>query len=199
MVAMVHAGGSKSSKNGKGGGRWSGGGRLKDSYDSWSSPDWWGQDDHDDNWGGQDRDDIWWGSGKGGHDDKWWGWYCTLANPVQEQYDLIIKTWKIAYLPTNANAAAIKTYEEVTTSHANMMMNKFMKIVEDYEGGGKTTPRDGSLFIMCAPTSNPDNIYCFLLQTLTRMQSKPWARLKAKLTQVVSSSPLMIKKTQFVP
>jgi hypothetical protein len=131
MIAMVHAGSSKSSKIGKGGssgGRWSGGGRWNNNKkpDRWSSPDnSWRRDDDND------------------YDDDFPDInrmpFCTLANPVQEQYDLIIRSWRLAYLASNANAAAITTFDRQTAWHANMMMEKFMTVVEEYEGDGKTT------------------------------------------------------------
>lgn len=131
---MVHAG-SKSSKRGKGGGggRWgSGGGKWNDKVDRWSSssPDYWSSSSPDNGWGGDDDkyddDDVFPGGGNRMP-------ICTLANPVQEQWDQIIRTWRLAYLASNANAALIQDFGRETAWHANLMMEKFMEVVEGYE------------------------------------------------------------------
>jgi len=136
IIAMVHAG-SKTAKQGKGsssgGGRWSGNNHRPSRWsspDQWSSPDWsspdsWSKDYDDEYFDDDDR--------SGSRLPK-----CSLANPVEEQYQLIIRSWKLAYLASNANAGTISTYEETVTWHANLVMEAFMKAVEGYEYDGKT-------------------------------------------------------------
>lgn len=157
MIVMAQAG-SKAGKNGKGGsggGRWNGNLRPKpwNPRDKWSSPDSWSSrtkkskdsksDDYDDS----------------GSDDKRKP-MCSLANPVEEQIDIIEAPWKAAYLPNNANANVIKTEEKEIAWHANLLMNKFMEIVEDYDDGSKATFR-WSLFVFTT------SFYLYLFLTLT--------------------------------
>ncbi|KAK1739916.1 hypothetical protein QTG54_009675 [Skeletonema marinoi] len=131
MIAMVHAG-SKTAKQGKGSsgeGRWSGNNHRPS---RWSSPDQWSSPDSSspDSWS-KDYDDEYF------DDDDRSGSRrlpkCSLANPVEEQYQLIIRSWKLAYLASNANAGTISTYEETVTWHANLVMEAFMTAVEGYE------------------------------------------------------------------
>ena len=162
---MVHAG-SKSSKRGKdgGGGRWgSGGGKWNDKVDRWSSssPDYWSSSSPDNGWGGDDDkyddDDVFPGGGNRMP-------ICTLANPVQEQWDQIIRTWRLAYLASNANAALIQDFGRETAWHANLMMEKFMEVVEGYEYDGKTT--HVMILVLCSlctrvrPRLTPEFVLC---------------------------------------
>ena len=171
MVAMAHAGsnralGSKSSKNGKGssGGRWNGGlrpdkwSRPNKKPSKWSSPNSWSgsssKDYDDDVYDDDDR--------PGGNRKP----LCTLANPVNEQFDYIIRSWRIAYEPSNAGEAV--TWEREVVWHANLVMNRFMEIVEDYDDDGKAMRRY-SLFItnyhmMCLTLTF---LFRFLLVDLT--------------------------------
>ena len=131
------SGGSKSSKNGKSGGgrwsigsgRWSGrGNRWKSSKNKWSSSR--GGDD-DDNY--YDDDDNYDDDSNGGRLPL-----CTLANPVQEQYEVLERSWLIAYPPAKT-AEALKAFKDDTIAHANMVMEQFMKAVEGFEDDGKLT------------------------------------------------------------
>jgi len=132
---MVHAG-SKSGKKGKGkggssgGGRWSGNLRpdrwnpprdkWKSSPDSWSSSSSSSKSKDSDSDNDPDPEDS-------DSDDK--KPECTLANPVQEQYEIIVPTWTKAFL-NNANQE--ESFQRTVTWHANMVMEKFMKVVEGY-------------------------------------------------------------------
>ena len=129
MIAMVRAG-SKTAKQGKGsssGGRWSGNNHRPS---RWSSPDW----SSSESWSSDYDDDYFDDDDRGGSRLP----ECSLANPVEEQYQIIIRSWKLAYLASNANAGAISTYEERVTWHANLVMEAFMEAVEGYEYDGKT-------------------------------------------------------------
>ncbi|KAL7491329.1 hypothetical protein ACHAWT_000731, partial [Skeletonema menzelii] len=125
------------SKNGKGssGGRWNGGlrpdkwSRPNKKPSKWSSPNSWSgsssKDYDDDVYDDDDR--------PGGNRKP----LCTLANPVNEQFDYIIRSWRIAYEPSNAGLAV--TWEREVVWHANLVMNRFMEIVEDYDDDDLTT------------------------------------------------------------
>ncbi len=134
MVVMAHAG-SKAGKQGKGssGGRWSGNLRP----DRWNPRDKWKSSK--DSWSGssksKDKDDDDYDDDSTSGDRKRKP-MCTLANPVQEQYDIIIGTWTKAFL-NNANQE--ESFQRTVTWHANMVMEKFMKVVEGYDDDGKAT------------------------------------------------------------
>lgn len=139
MIAMAHAG-SKSSKRGKGG---SSGSRWNNQRpDSWNRPN-----KKPSNWNKPNKwnsPNSWSSSSKDYDDDKYYDDdkpnsrlpRCTLANPVNEQFDIISPSWQKAY-----TAAAISD-DEVIVWHANLVMNEFMEVVEDYEYAGKSMHGD---------------------------------------------------------
>lgn len=141
---------SKSGKGGKGGGggRWSGGGRWNGGGSRWDKPKWnsnnkwkssssgdkWKSSSGDKWWGGKDYDAVYYDDDRrpdGGRDFKP---LCTLANPVQEQYDIIAPSWIRAYV-TTGGAAALDNFRIDTIYHANLVMEKFMEVVEGYDDG----------------------------------------------------------------
>ena len=138
MIITVHAG-SKSGKNGKrgsSGGRLGSGGRWnsRPSPSQWKSPHSWSSSskdkDDDDKYDDDDDDDY----NSRSNDRRP---VCSLANPVQEQFDLIFNTWRVAYLAANANANQLSTYERTVTWHATLVMEKFMAAVELFDDDGK--------------------------------------------------------------
>lgn len=133
---------SKSSKGGKGGGggRWNGGGGSRwDKPDRWDKPKWnsinkWKSSSSGDQWGGKDYDDVYYDDDRRSGDGRNFMPLCTLANPVQEQYDIIAPSWIRAYV-TTGGAAALDNFRIDTTFHANEVMKKFMEVVEKYDDG----------------------------------------------------------------
>lgn len=145
IVTMTHAGSSKSGKGSKsgGGGRWNGGGGRWDKPDRWDKPKWdkpkwnsinkWKSESSGDKWwGGKDYDDVYYDDDRGG--GRNFMPLCTLANPVQEQYDVIAPSWIRAYV-TTGGAAALDNFRIDTIYHANLVMEKFMEVVEKYDDG----------------------------------------------------------------
>ena len=138
MIVMAHAGSKagKKGKGGSGGGRWSGNLRPDrwNPRDKWSSKDSWSgssksKDYDDDDYDDDEYDDS---------DDKKGKPMCTLANPVNEQYEIIIGSWTKAFL-NNANQE--ESFQRTVTWHASMLMDKFMAVVEGYDDDGKATLR----------------------------------------------------------
>ena len=135
---MTHAG-SKSSKRGKGssGGRWN-----NQRPDPWSRPN-----KKPSNWNKPNKwnsPNSWSSSSNDYDDDKYYDDdkpnsrlpRCTLANPVNEQFDIISPSWQKAYTPPAIAA------DDVIVWHANLVMNEFMEVVEDYEYAGKSMHGD---------------------------------------------------------
>lgn len=147
VIVMAHAGSKagKKGKKGSSGGRWSGNLRP----DRWNPRDKWSSSK--DSWSGssksKDKDDDDYDTSDS--DDKKRKPMCTLANPVQEQYDIIIGTWTKAFL-NNVNQE--ENFQRAVVWHANLVMEKFMDVVEGYDDDGKATLLgDLSLFSCVCP------------------------------------------------